>query len=115
MTKRINFNQQETAFARETQSQLAALDKALKSLRDQTAGLNRTLRVPVPKLGNRYSKTVRSNPSIFLKAGEAALGGFVASNFISDIGLSSSGSFYSSSSQWASQMLDLSQQAQRNR
>ncbi len=113
--KTRNFDHAGDVFARDVQRQFAELNKAVRSLRDNMAGLHRALHAPVPKGGSRYTKSVRSYPSIFVKAGVSSLGNFFAGGFLSDVGLSSSGSFYPSQSQMTSQFLDLSQQAQRNR
>lgn len=110
--KQRHFNTNSAAFAQSAERQFAALNKAMRGLRDNMNGLHRALHVPRPKGGRRYIKTMRSNLSIFEKAGESSVGNFLGRNIISDLGLGSGGG-YQSSSQAASLFAQAIQQAQR--
>lgn len=113
MRKRENVSIAGEAYARQAAQRLFQLERSMKSLRENVAGLNRHLKAPVPTGGNRYLKGSRVAPSLFERAGMNAVGNFFSNGFLSDIGLSKSGSFNPSSSQMASQWADMMQMAQR--
>ncbi len=113
MYKQHHFDRNAAAFRQSAERQFAELNKAVRSLRANMSGLHRALHVPKPKGSRRYSKSVRETPSLLQRAGESSLGHYFASSFLSDIGLSRSGSFYPSSSQTTSFLMQSMRSGQR--
>ncbi len=111
--RKYNFARADAAFAQSAQRQFAELNKAMSALQDKMSGLNRALKVPVPKGGSRYTKTVRTNPSILDKLGEDSIGDFLSGSILAGVGLGSGGSFYPSSSQISSLTMQSMQKGQR--
>ncbi|MBV8548713.1 MAG: hypothetical protein JO126_04580 [Alphaproteobacteria bacterium] len=67
------------------------------ALAEQITGLRQHLAAHAPRGSTRYIKTARSNPSLFVKAGEGAVGRFIGRGLLGEAGLTSGG-FYASTS-----------------
>lgn len=85
---------------------LRAAREASQLIRDRMAvidhitGLRQHLAAHTPRGSTRYVKGARSTPSLWLRAGEGAVGKFVGKGLLGDAGVTSGG-FYESTSQIA--------------
>ena len=115
MRQRQPFARQASSFAQAAQREQASLRRDLNRLRDGLAGLQQAIKAPVPRGGSRTIKGTRTQLSALDKAGGAVFSSLLRGGVNDLLGGSSGtlGSFYTSSAQYASQLMNFSNDAQR--
>ncbi|MDX2027700.1 MAG: hypothetical protein SFW62_03590 [Alphaproteobacteria bacterium] len=110
--------------AAQAEREFARLRRAMREAERDLSGLRRSLKVPRPHGGRRYTASVRTRPSLLASAGISAVGSSVARGITGRGGVFDSlfgggdfdeGSFYLSLSQSLSQFFNISRMAQRIR